>query len=130
MANPYVNIYKNNPTAGAADGTAVSTGGTFTAPMTFTLDASQNEEQTQKFAIRTESGYVAKDVVIGDNGDTDDRLKLSWTEDGTFADSITAASDISTLNTIFYAKASSADSEQPQTDRTVSLKVTCKIAAV
>lgn len=130
MADPYINIYKNNPTAGATDGTAVSTDGTFTAPMTFTLDASQNEVKTQKYAIRTESGYVARDVVIADNNDTNDRIKFCWTENGTFADSIVAASDITSVNTIFYVKASSADTEQPQTDRSINPKVSGMIAAV
>ena len=124
MANPYINVYTNNPTAGGTDGTAVSTDGAFTAPISFSLDASQNEEQVQKLAIRTESGYVAKDLTIADNGDTDDRVKLCWTEGGTFDDGIIAASDISTVNTVFYVTASSADSEQPQTDRSVKLRFT------
>ena len=47
-ANDYINIYMNNPTAGATDGTAVSQGGDFTAPITFTLDASENESKTVK----------------------------------------------------------------------------------
>ena len=130
MANPYINIYKNNPTAGGTDGTAVSTGGDFTAPLTFTLDASQNEEQVQKCAIRTESGYVTSGLVtISDDSDTNDRLKLSTSENGTFSDSI-SLNQITATNTIFYVKASSADTENPQTDRTVSLKVNCVIASV
>ena len=42
MANPYINIYKDNPTAGAKDGTAVTMGNSYTAPIKFTLDAEQN----------------------------------------------------------------------------------------
>ena len=131
MANPYINIYKNNPTEGATDGTAVSTGGAFTAPLSFVLDASQNEEQVQKCAIRTESGFVTTGTVtISDNNDTNDRLKLCWTEDGTFADSISTANQITAVNTVFYVKASSADTENPQTDRSASLQVNCVIASV
>jgi hypothetical protein len=130
MANEYCNVYKNNPTVGGTDGTAVSTDGSFTSPMSFILDASQNEEKVQKFAIRTETGYIAKDVVISDNNDPNDRLKLCWTENGTFADSIAAANDITDVNTIFYAKAGSSSTENPQTDRSISPKISCKIAAV
>ena len=131
MANSYINAYINNPTAGGTDGTAVSTDGAFTAPISFVLDASQNESQTQKLALRTEQGYITTgEVVISDQNDTNDRVKLSWTENGTFADSISTANSISSVNTIFYVKASSADTENPQTDRSVSLKVKCAIASV
>lgn len=131
MANPYINLYKNNPTAGATDGTAVSTDGAFTAPFSFTLDASQNESQTLQAAIRTVSGYqTTGDTIIQDNNDTNDRLKLCWTADGTFADSISTANSISSVNTIFFIKATSADTENPQTDRSASIKVTTKIVAV
>lgn len=125
----YINVYMNNPTAGATDGTAVSTGGTFTAPINFTLDASANEAKTVKLGIRTETGYVASGVSIADQNDTDDRLKLCLTENGTFADSISIGS-VSAVNTIFYARASSADTENPQTDRSVSFRVTGMLAAV
>ena len=131
MANSFINIYMNNPTARATDGTAVSTDGDFTAPISFVLDASQNESQTQKLAIRTEQGYITSGTTtISDNNDTDDRLKLCWTEDGTFADSISTANAIDSLNTIFYAQASSSSLESPQTDRSASFKVNCSIASV
>ena len=131
MANQYINLYKNNPTAGATDGTAVSTGGVFTEPFSFILDASQNEVQTLSAAIRTESGYqTTGTTVIRDNNDTNDRLKLCWTPNGEFSDSISTAESISSVNTVFYIQASSADTETPQTDRSASIKVTTKIKAV
>lgn len=129
MANAYINVYKNNPTAGAQDGTAVSTDGDFTAPISFVLDASQNESQTLKLAVRTEDGYIATDVTIADDNDTDDRLKLCLTENGTFADTISIGS-VSATNTIFYARASSADTETPQTDTSANFKVSAVIASV
>ena len=128
-ANDYINIYTNNPTAGSTDGTAVSQNGDFTAPITFTLDASENESKTVKLAIRTETGYTATEVTIEDQNDTNDRLKLCLTENGTFTDSISIGS-VNTTNTIFYARASSADTENPQTDRTASFKVSGVVASV
>ena len=131
MANPYINVYTNNPTAGATDGTAVSTDGAFTAPISFSLDASQNESQTLQLAIRTQTGYTTMGTtVIQDQNDGDDRLKLCWTSDGTFADSISTANAITDVNTIFYARASSDSTETPKTDRSISLKVSCVIASV
>ena len=50
--------------------------------------------------------------------------------DSRFLDSITISNAITDTNTIFYAKASSADTETPTTDRSVSLRVTAVIAAV
>ena len=131
MANAYINVYKNNPTAGGTDGTAVSTGGDNTSPINFTLDASQNETQTLKLAIRTQSGYVTTGTTtISDQNDTNDRLKLCWTENGTFADSISTEDAITAVNKIFYAQASSAETENPTTDTSASFVVNCVIASV
>lgn len=131
MANAYINLYKNNPTAGGTDGTAISTDGTYTSPLTVSLDAAINESKTVKLAVRTETGYTTTgSTTISDNGDTNDRWKLCLTENGTFTDSITISNAITNVNTVFYAKASSADTEVPSTDRSVSLRVAASIAAV
>ena len=52
------------------------------------------------------------------------------TEDGTFTDSITITDTITASNKIFWAQASAADSEEPITDRGVSLEVQAVIIAV
>ena len=94
MANPYINVYMNNPTEGETDGTAVSDGN-FNSPISFVLDASQNESKVQKCAIRTESGYVTTgETTISDNNDTNDRLKLCWTEEIQFPRRIQLAPSI------------------------------------
>lgn len=131
MADAYINIYKNNPTAGGTDGTAVSTDGAYTSPVTVTLDAAQSESKKVKLAIRCETGYnTSGNTVISDNGDANDRWKLCLTENGTYTDSITIPSTIDDTNTIFYAQASSTSTETPATDRTVSLRVATTILAV
>ena len=132
MANPYINLYMNNPTAGATDGTAISTDGTYTAPLIASLDSANEESDIFKLAIRTESGYtVGSDTTIADNGDTNDRWKLSLSSDSGWADSITLASDtITSVNTIFYAKATSSSLESPQSDRSVSFQVRTLIQTV
>ncbi len=131
MANTYINLYMNNPTAGGTDGTAISTDGAYTSPLTVSLDASINESKTVKLAVRTESGYTTSgNTTISDSGDTNDRWKLCLTENGTYTDSITISSPITNANVVFYAQASSASTETPQTDRSVSLRVATTIAAV
>lgn len=131
MANTYINLYKNNPTAGGTDGTAISTDGEYTSPLTVTLDASLAESKKVKLAIRTESGYqTTGDTTISDYGDTTDKWKLSLTEDGAYSDSITITDTITTTNTIFWVEASSTTTEKPRIDSSVSLRVTTTIEAV
>lgn len=126
-----INLYKGNPTAGGTDGTAVSMAGNFSSPVQFTLDASQNESAIQKLAVRCNSGYKTSGVTtISDNNDTADRLKLSFSDSGGWADTLTINDSIGAANVIFYVKASSSSNELPQLDRGTSLKVTAVIEAV
>lgn len=128
MAEYLVNIYQGNVTAGGKDGTKVSTDGTYTAPVDVELDASKNESKIIPLAIRADSGYkTSGTVTISDQGDTNDRWKFSWTAGGSFADSISTEDTITDVNTIFYAKASSANNELPQADEVVSAKVSSKV---
>ena len=130
MANPYLNIYMNNPTAGGTDGTVISTGGDQTSPLVITLDASTNETKKAKLGIRCEAGYATTgDTTIQDNNDTADRWKFGLTEDGTFSDTIIIASSIGTVNTIFYAQASSDSLETPARDTSVSMRINTMIQA-
>ena len=128
MAEYMVNIYQGSVTAGGTDGTKVSTGGTFTAPVDVELDASQNESKIIPLAIRANTGYkTTGTVTIGDLNDTNDRWKFSWTQDGTFGDSITTEDTITDVNTLFYAKASSVSTEVPTSDSAVSARVSSKV---
>lgn len=125
-----INIFKNNPTVGLTDGASISPAGDFSSPIQFSLDAAQNESAVQKLAIRCNSGYrTSGNVTITDNNDTNDRIKLSLTENGTWSDTLTIGG-VSDVNTVFYIKASSASTELPTLNRSASLKVTAIIEAV
>lgn len=52
------------------------------------------------------------------------------TAGGEFTDSITFEESITAVNTLFYVKASSADTKNPQTDRSISINVNAVIASV
>ena len=124
MASEYINLYMNNPTADGTDGTAISTDGTQLSPLTVSLDASTNETKKVKLAVRTETGYVATgDVTVSDYGDTNDRWKFSLTENGTYSDTVIISSGVGSVNSIFYAQASSSSSENPARDTSVSIKL-------
>lgn len=124
MANPYINVYMGNPTAGATDGTAVSTDGAFTAPISFRLNLEKNESKILKCAVRTKAGSLACNVTIKFTNDIGAHFKLCKVENGVFGDEITFNRVIDT-NSIFYVKASSSDTENPRTDKSVGLQITC-----
>lgn len=130
MSNPYINLYKGNPTAGETDGTAISTDGEYTSPLSITLDASQNETKKEKLAVRCESGYQTDgNTVIEDSNDTNDRWKFSLLEDGVYSDAITIGGVIDTVNTVFWVQASADSLESPQRDQSVGIKLTTVIVA-
>lgn len=127
--NPYISIYKNNPTAGGTDGTAVSQDGSMVAPVTVTLDASQSESQVVKLAVRTETGYETDgNTTLSIDYDSEGHWKLDTSASGSFSStSITLSSTIDDTNTIFYAKASSSSSEGPGRYDTPQIVVQAKI---
>lgn len=127
MANPYLNLYMGNPTAGGTDGTIVSLDGSRTSPVTFTLDAAEEESGTQVLALRCEAGYATSgNTTVSFTGTT--ASKWSASLDGTnYTESITIASSIGTGNTLFYVKATSSDDESPGNDASVQIKVTAKV---
>lgn len=127
--NAFLNIYMNAPTEGGTDGTAVSTGD-MTAPLSFTLDATQNEVASDTIAVRCESGYqTSSDTVISVVSDTSNFWALSL-DGANWSTSVTFTDTIVTTNHIFYVKASSSDSELPHNDTSVKLRVQTVIAAV
>jgi hypothetical protein len=132
MANPYINIYNNNPTEYAKDGTAVTTDGSYGNAVSVELDASQSESKVVKLAIRTVTGYYADNVTITSQvtGSGSQKWKYSLENDPeTFTNSILLDDAVIDTNTIFYARATSSASETPGTDTSEKLKVTAKIYA-
>lgn len=125
----HIHLFMNNPTAGSTDGTEIS-GNDNTLPLTFILDASQSETKCAKVAVRCDSGFSVE-------GDTDiyfegtNAAKWQVAEDSDFTsdtaltnalwDSTISISDVATVNSVFWVKATSATTENPQNDRTVKL---------
>lgn len=157
MANPYINIYKDNPTEGAKDGTPVSTDGAYTAPITAFLNKDRMQSQIIKLAVRTEEGYrTLNDFHIGvygvaidastsslryfvpgyktltNNGYTllDENLLLSWTQNGEYKYFIATTESIGSTNKIFYAKFTMTDDEMPQIDKSRKLMIITSILKV
>ena len=129
MANAYLNLYMGDPTEGDTDGTAVSTGDNST-PLTFTLDASENEVASDTVALRCETGYqTVTDTTITMVSDTSNHWALSL--DGVnWSSSVTITDTIVNSNVTFFVRASAVSTENPSNDTSVKINIQTKIAAV
>ena len=122
MANQYISLYTNNPTAGGTDGTAVSLDGSETAPLSVTLDAATNETKTIKCAVRCGSGYkTSGDTTISFEGESAAKWSAADTENGTFSSSLAISDSVGTTNRVFYVKAQSSSDETPRKDTSVKV---------
>ena len=126
----HMHFFMNNPTAGSTDGTEISND-TNVLPLTLILDASQEESKAAKCAVRCDSGYsISGGASIYASGNNS--AKWQFALDNSYADGDTAltfavwqdtivAEGVSSVNSIFWAKATSSSLENPQNDRTVKI---------
>ncbi len=126
----HIHLFKNNPTAGDIDGTELSQGDG-TQPLTAILNANEGESSAQKVAVRCAAGYsiegacdiyfdgntADKWAVAPDNDYTNETLALTF---GDWQDSMTIGG-VSTVNNVFWVRATSSSVESPQNDTSVTL---------
>lgn len=127
----HLRIYMNNPTAGGVDGTEISSGDD-TLPLSITLDASQAESKADKCAVRCDSGYqIDGDTEIYFEGTNADKWQVA--ADDSYSDADTALTmanwgstltiaNVAATNKVFWVKATSATTEDPQNDRSVKIR--------
>ena len=135
MANQ-LHIYTNNPTAGGVDGTEVSSG-TGLSPITVRLDASKEETQAVKCALRCDTGFkIDGEVAVSLIGTNTAKWKLA--KDADYADAAAALSSatwadtlsisaVAASNVIFWTKGMSSKDESPQKDTSVSIQAVGKV---
>ncbi len=125
----HIHLFMNNPTADSTDGTEISSNDN-SLPLTLILDASQSETKCAKVAVRCDSGYeVESDTSIYFEGTNAAKWQVAEDSDFTSATALTNAlwqnsitiSGVDSLNSVFWVKATSASTENPQNDRTVKL---------
>lgn len=126
----HIHLFMNNPTAGATDGTEISSGDE-SLPLTFTLDVSKSETGIAKCAVRCDTGFsIDGDTRIFFDGS--DTSKWQVANDENFSDSDTVLtmadwqseitiSDVTATNSIFWIKAITGSAETPQNDRSVDI---------
>lgn len=137
MAANLISMYMNNPTSGGTDGTQISTDGAQTSPLSVTLDATNAESVIKKVALRCDTGYKTEgDTTISFNGTTADKWLIATDANyadakaaaaATFATTLTIADSIGDTNKILWIKVSSATTEIPAKDISVTIHVANKI---
>ncbi|MTI85324.1 MAG: hypothetical protein FH756_15845 [Firmicutes bacterium] len=146
--NQYIGLYKDNPTAGATDGTRVSenSGAGATSPVSVTLNATNNEISSPiKLALRCEASYQTTgttDISLVDSGTgnaskwalvlkdgTDTQPTQTDIDNATYGGAVSITDVIGTGNYIIWAIAKATDDEDPQNDESVDIQVTATIEA-
>ena len=126
MVNQFINVYKNNPTEGAKDGTLVSSDATYTSPIKLIL--SKVDYQSIKLAIRTEQGYKTTGETTIKVVDMKNATTLSWENNMASTTEISTTEPITDTNKIFYLQTMSVGLETGM-DTDIDLQVLYKIAA-
>jgi hypothetical protein len=139
-----IKIYKNNPTAGGTDGTLVSSGtglnpiesGAIKVPA-----AGYQEGSWIKLAVRCDTGYETVEdssrharISIVDSAKVtmwqlapDNSGQPGTAED--WGEPLDILTKIGATNTIFWARARVASTEEPSNDESVDIQVTATIGA-
>lgn len=125
-----IHLYMNNPTAGAVDGTEISSG-TNVLPLTLTLNASNAESAVAVCAVRCDEGYaISGDTTIHFVGTNTDKWQAAPDENYSDSDSALAMgdwqstitlNDVADTNVLFWVKATSTGEERPQNDSDVKI---------
>lgn len=133
----YIHLYQGTPTSGGTDGTQVSEAGAQTAPVAFTLNATNNQVGTAlKAAIRCDSLYQTTSGVnttITPTGTTAAKWRLAPDSAGSpgtwaaYGAALTITTQIVATNTIFWIEAEATSDEAPTNDTTVSLQIVGQI---
>lgn len=125
----HIHLYMNNPAAGSTDGTEISSNDN-TLPLALILDASQSETKCAKVAVRCDEGFAVEgETAIYFEGTNAAKWQVAEDDDFTESTALTnaiwdnslALPDVDSLNSVFWVRATSAATENPQNDRTVKL---------
>ena len=139
-----IKLYKDNPTAGMADGALASSGTGLSPVSSGTIrvpESGYQEGSWVKLALRCDAGFETVEdesrharVSIEDS-DHVDKWQLAHDDSGSpdtpedWGDPLDFNTQISDTNVIFWARARAAHTEDPANDNTVQLKVDALIGA-
>jgi hypothetical protein len=130
MATKNINLYKDNPTEGLADGTLVSLGDDMSSLISETVNASESETKKIKVALRCESGFATTGpVTIWFAGDNSDKWQVGASEDGEFSDILEFEDVVGNTNKVFYLAVTAQNGEIPTLDTSTKIRVKATLAA-
>jgi hypothetical protein len=144
MAGSKIKIYKNNPTAGGTDGTLVSSGTGLNPIESGAIKVPTSDYQEGiwiKLAVRCDAGYeTVEDSSRHARISIEDSTHVTkWQlapdnsgEAGTpqdWGEPLDILTKIGATNTIFWARARVAHTEEPANDKSVAIQVAATIGA-
>ena len=128
IKHPFINLYGDDPTDGRTDGTLISLDDDISSPIQASVNASKEETQKQKLALRCEEGYSTNaDTTIWFKGANADKWSVSKTENGTYASTLIISDAIIDKNVTFWVAAHGVSGELPDIDLTSKIKVSTNI---
>ena len=127
-------------TAGATDGTEISSNRTFLNAIETTINAGESETKIIPIAIRCDSVYAGTDVTITTDvfnetanawsGNTDTMVAFSLAETGLNATDVLEIGNVSDVNKIFYVVISSSNLQAPSINKNTGIKVNYTVESV
>jgi hypothetical protein len=130
MANTYINLYKDNPTEGLADGTLVSLNDDLSSLISETVNASADETKKIKIALRCQPGFITVGTVsvwfVGDNAD---KWKVGPTEDEATHELFEFTDQVGDTNKVLYLSVTAQNGELPVLDSSTKIRVKATFAA-
>ena len=124
MANQYINLYKDGQIISQGDGSNPLTVGP--------LNATENEVSAPiAVEVKCETGFATTgNTVLSFTGSSAAKWSICATEAGTYEETLTIATSITTTATTVYVKAKATSDEAPSNDVAVDISLTAVIQAV
>lgn len=126
----HIHLFMNNPTAGEIDGTEISSGDE-SLPLAVDLNAAQSDSQILKCAVRCDSGFSLQGGATVYFEGSSASLWKAAADDSFDSDTVSVLADwhdsilldnVSDVNRIFWVKAGSSGTEEPQNDSSVDIR--------
>ena len=124
----YIKAYNTNPTVGEKNGVLVSADN----PIFATVNASTGEEVCQDIGIRADFGFSSYGAItLTIEGFNDEYWALEYNGvKGAYGEAITIEDTITDVNTIVKVYTKAGKSEEPQLDKSVSIRITGQVQSV
>ena len=124
----YIKAYNGEVTSGGKDGVVTSDSN----PIFATVNASTGEEVVQDIGIRADTGFSSYgEITLAIEGSTKQYWALEYNgTKGGWGEAITISDAITDVNTIVKVYTKAGEDEEPQLDKSVSIRITGQVQSV